>query len=69
VGGDSVRPSGPDSFFESFLHCALHLLKSTRLNLAHALARHAQLRRQLLKLKRLARKPPREDYFALATVQ
>src|ERR1700736_1274423 len=51
------------------LHGLLQLLEGAHLDLAHALARNAELIRQFLKRDRLVRQSPRLEYATLALVQ
>src|SRR5215467_14146485 len=54
---------------DAVLHRLLHLLEGTHAYLAHALARHAELGRQILERDRVVGKPPRLEDAPLAIVE
>ena len=54
---------------EAVLHRPLHLLERAHLDLAHALARHAELGRQILERDRVVGKPARLEDAPLALVE
>jgi hypothetical protein len=54
---------------DAALHRPLHLLEGTHAYLAHALARHAELGRQILERDRVVSEPPRLEDAPLTIVQ